>query len=68
MLNAYLGHREREGWLLHTRIIENEVRAEITDGNSVAPEVWVSVGSGWLVGAAGAGAEDYTTHDYDDGR
>lgn len=62
MLNTFLGHGEREGWLLHTSITENEVRTEITDGDSVAPEGFVGVGLRWLVGAGGAGGEGYSTH------
>lgn len=32
MLNTYLGHGEREGWLLHTRIVENEARTRSRTG------------------------------------
>ena len=37
VLNTYLSHRERKRWLLHTRIIENDVRTEITDWDAVSP-------------------------------
>lgn len=53
MLNTYLGHGEREGWLLHTCIIETEVRTEITRGKALVPYVGVGVCGWWLMGAAG---------------